>query len=87
MNVAVDVEGYAEMRRRKLIGTAMRLADKAKRTGKPFSMGEMPVNERRMIHMHLKDDREVRTESKGDGLYRKLVIFPRRSYDRGRDYY
>jgi len=38
----------------------------------------MNAHDRRIIHIALKDDAEVRTQSIGEGFYRKLVIFPKK---------
>ncbi|PIE70927.1 MAG: RNA-binding protein [Deltaproteobacteria bacterium] len=78
IRVLVDVEGYLETRRQNLEDLALRLAEKAKRTGKPATIGQMTAHDRRIVHMTLKDDKAVRTQSMGDGYYRRLVIFPKK---------
>lgn len=75
----VDVEGYMEKRNSYLKSLAKRLADKCKRFGKPVSVGEMNAHDRRIIHITLKNDKEVGTRSKGEGILRKIVIFPKKS--------
>jgi len=75
----VDIEGYKEKRISYLKSLAKRLADKCKRFGKPMSLGEMNAHDRRIIHITLKDDREVSTRSKGEGVLRKIVIFPKKN--------
>ncbi len=79
IRVQVDVEGYRENRKTNLEKLAMRLADKSKRIRKPISLGQMNAYDRRIIHLALKDDPDVRTKSKGDGYMRKLVIFPQKN--------
>ena len=54
------------------------LAEKAKRTGKPKSVGQMNAYDRKTVHLALKNDPGVRTQSLGEGFYRKLVIFPKK---------
>jgi spoIIIJ-associated protein len=78
--IQIDVEGYMETRRTNLQGLAERLAEKSKRTGKPVTIGQMNAQDRRVVHLALKDDNSVRTQSMGDGYYRKLVIFPKKSF-------
>ncbi len=73
----VDIEGYKEKRISYLKSLAKRLADKCKRFGKPMSLREMNAHDRRIIHITLKSDREVSTRSKGEGVLRKIVIFPK----------
>jgi len=76
----VDIEGYVEKRNSYLKSLAKRLADKCKRFGKPMSLGEMNPHDRRIIHITLKNDKEVGTRSKGEGALRKIVIFPKKSF-------
>lgn len=76
--VQVDIEGYVENRKSNLRQLAARMAEKSKRTGKPVTIGQMNAHDRRIVHMSLKEDGQVRTQSMGEGYYRKLVIFPKR---------
>lgn len=79
IRVEVDIQGYLETRRVKLERMAARLAEKSKRIRKPISLGQMSAHDRRIIHLALKDDPEVKTKSRGEGYLRKLVIFPQKS--------
>lgn len=79
VGIQVDVEGYLEKRRISLEKTAFRLAEKVKRTGKPATIGQMNSHDRRIVHIALKDDKTVRTQSMGEGILRKLVIFPKKN--------
>lgn len=78
VRVQVDVEGYLDNRKANLEELAQKLADKTRKSGKPSSLGHMSAHDRRIVHLALKDDGEVRTQSVGEGFYRKLVIFPNR---------
>jgi len=80
IRVQVDVEGYLETRKSNLEKLAVRLAEKSKRIRKPISLGHMKAYERKIVHMVLKDDPDVRTKSKGDGYMRKLTIFPKTNH-------
>ena len=82
IRIQVDVEGYLEKRRISLEGLATRLAEKVKRTGKPATIGQMNSHDRRIVHIALKNDSLVRTQSMGEGVLRKLVIFPRKNMQR-----
>lgn len=84
IRIQVDVEGYLENRRINLEKTASRLAEKVKRTGKPANIGQMNAHDRRIVHIFLKDDNGVRTQSVGEGFLRKLVIFPKKNLSRQR---
>jgi spoIIIJ-associated protein len=78
VRVLVDVEGYLDTRKENLERLAGRLAEKAARVGKPMTIGQMNAHDRRIVHLHLKENNEVRTQSIGEGYYRKLMIFPKR---------
>jgi spoIIIJ-associated protein len=78
VRVLVDVEGYLDTRRENLERLAGRLAEKAARVGKPMTIGQMNAHDRRIVHLHLKENTHVRTQSIGEGYYRKLMIFPKR---------
>lgn len=78
IRIQIDVEGYMKSRRDNLKNLATRLAEKTKRTGKPSTISQMTAHDRRIVHLQLKDDKEVRTQSVGDGYYRRLIIFPKK---------
>ncbi len=78
IRVLVDVEGYLEQRKISLKNLASRMAEKAQKINKPVTIGQMNAYDRRIVHLHLKDNQEVRTQSVGEGYYRKLVIFPKK---------
>ena len=78
VRVLVDVEGYLDTRKDNLEKLAVRLAEKAARVGKPMTIGQMNAHDRRIVHLHLKENNEVRTQSIGEGYYRKLMIFPKK---------
>ena len=80
--VIFDVEGYVESRKTELKDLAARLASKAVKTGKPSTMTRMNAHDRRVVHISLKKNRSVRTQSVGDGYYRKLIIFPKKKSSR-----
>jgi spoIIIJ-associated protein len=76
--VPIDVEGYVEARSAELTALAQRMVEKVLRSGKPSSISRLSAQDRKLIHMALKNDKSVRTQSIGDGYYRKLVIFPKK---------
>lgn len=78
VRILVDVEGYLETRTSNLKKLAGRMAEKAKAKNKPVTIGQMNAYDRRIVHLHLKDNHAVRTQSMGEGYYRKLVIFPKK---------
>lgn len=76
-NLVVDVEGYKARREETLRALAERMANQVKGTGQRVVLEPMPANERRIIHITLRDDPEVYTESTGKDDKRKVQIFPR----------
>ncbi len=78
VRIRVDIEGYMETRKANLKQLAYKMADKAKKTGRPATINQMSAQDRRIVHLALKDDTKVRTQSMGDGYYRRLVIFPKK---------
>lgn len=75
--VIVDVESYRERQNDKLRELAQSLAAKAKDSGEEVSLRPMSARDRRTVHMTLKDDSEVTTQSRGEGLRRRVVIIPK----------
>lgn len=74
--LVIDVEGYRARREQTLRRLARRMADQAIDLGRTVSLEPMPPNERRWIHVELRDNDQVRTESVGEGDQRKVTIIP-----------
>lgn len=74
----IDVEDYLDKRRTELIQLATRLAEKAQQTGKPMVINRINAQDRRVVHIALKENREIRTQSAGNGELRKLLILPKK---------
>lgn len=74
----IDVEGYRERRRQALARLAERMASKVVKQHRPVSLEPMPANERRVIHMTLRDHAAVYTQSTGEGSQRRVRIHPKR---------
>jgi spoIIIJ-associated protein len=75
--VIVDVEGYRSRREESLIGLAERVARQVARSRRPIVLEPMPPNERRIVHMTLKSNPDVTTESNGEGANRRVTVQPR----------
>ena len=75
--VIFDCQEYRMMRFHELGLVAQAAAEKVKSTGLPYKFGAMSGRERRVIHMALRGDNEVQTESEGLGLNRQVVLHPR----------
>lgn len=77
IQLTVDVEGYRERREKQLIQMAKRMADQVAKSGRRQTLEPMPSDERRIIHIALRDHPQVTTESTGDDPYRKVTIIPK----------
>ncbi|MCS6954213.1 MAG: R3H domain-containing nucleic acid-binding protein [Bryobacterales bacterium] len=71
-----DANDYRALRIEELRLSALAAAEKVKRTGKPFEFNPMTSRERRIIHLALRDDRQVRSESSGVGSQRRVIVYP-----------
>ena len=76
-NIVVDVENYKSKRADQLVQMAERMAAQVAETARAMSLESMPSNERRIIHLALRDHPDVYTESSGDSERRKVHIIPK----------
>lgn len=75
-NLVVDVEGYKARRERSLIDMARKMAEQVKENQKSSVLEPMPPNERRIVHLALRDYPGVTTQSVGESDRRKVMIIP-----------
>ena len=75
--VLVDVEDYRGRRERQLVDLATRAAERVVETGKMLQLEPMPALERRWIHLALRDNPDVFTQSIGEEPNRRVVVLPR----------
>ncbi len=73
----IDVQGYRKRRDRQLRQLGRKMAEQAIQTGRRQVLEPMPANERRVIHLELRNHAEVITESMGEEPYRKVTISPK----------
>jgi spoIIIJ-associated protein len=76
-NIIVDAGGYKSRRSERLYQLARRMADQAVQQGRALTLEPMPPNERRIIHLALRDRDDVETRSTGEGSSRKVSIVPK----------
>ena len=74
--ISFDANDYRLLRIEELRLSALAAADKVKRTHTPFHFNPMTSRERRVIHLALRDEKELRSESLGFGPSRAVVIVP-----------
>jgi spoIIIJ-associated protein len=76
--IIIDTEGYRRRRKETLVELAQSLGERAKAKDIPVSTSPLNPFERRIIHLALQDDAELTTHSKGEGIYRSVVISPKK---------
>lgn len=76
VSLVVDTENYRSKREESLQVLARQLSEKVKKSRRSVTTGPMSAKDRRVIHLALKDDHEVRTKSKGEGNLRRVIIYP-----------
>jgi len=74
--VAIDVDGYRARRKASVEGLAHRLAERARRQGKPVTVNALSPGDRRTLYAVLTTERGVSARSVGEGIHRKVMIFP-----------
>ncbi len=77
IRIVVDVPGYALKRQNDLQALALQVAEKACRIGNAVTAGRFNPQDRKIIHLALKNDRRVKTQSRGEGYVKKLAVIPR----------
>jgi spoIIIJ-associated protein len=75
--IELDCNGYRAIREEELRLMALTAAENVKRLGKPYKLSPMSPDERRIIHLCVAEDPQIRTESEGFGENRKVVIYPK----------
>ncbi|MFZ5449115.1 MAG: RNA-binding cell elongation regulator Jag/EloR [Thermodesulfobacteriota bacterium] len=76
VRIAIDVEAYRARHNEALALLAQKYGDKVKRSGKPVTLNPMNPYDRRIVHMALQSDKDLKTISRGEGLYKRVVISP-----------
>lgn len=74
--ISFDANDYRLLRLEELRLSATAAAEKVKRTGVPFRFNPMNSRERRVIHMSLRGETAVRSESLGSGPTRQVIVYP-----------
>jgi spoIIIJ-associated protein len=74
VKIILDSGDYRDRRKRYLEDLAVKMAEKSKQTGKPVVLSPMNAHDRRIIHLALEKDKNLKTISRGDGLLKKIII-------------
>ena len=75
--ITIDVDGYRRRREEALNDIADRAAEEVREYGEPVTLASMPPAERRIIHLALMNEPDLRTESEGDGPNRRVRVLLR----------
>lgn len=76
VRITIDVEAYRARHSEALAHLAQKYGEKVKKSGRPIILSPMNPYDRRIVHMALQDDKDLKTVSRGEGLYKKVVISP-----------
>ncbi len=77
IRIAVNVGDYQEKQESRLKELALQTAQRAKETKEPQQLYNLTPNQRRIVHLTLSEDKELETESQGEGKDRYLVVKPK----------
>src|SRR5215471_4985365 len=75
--ISFDCMNHRAMRLEELRMAAGVAADKVRKTGVPYEFAPMSSRERRIVHLALRDQSDLHTESQGEGMRRHLVVYPK----------
>ncbi|KPK23612.1 MAG: hypothetical protein AMJ61_15445 [Desulfobacterales bacterium SG8_35_2] len=73
--ISLDAGDFRAVRTEELKQLGLELADEVKKNGKTRSIPSLNPSERRVIHLALQDDKEIRSRSVGEGLFKKVLIY------------
>jgi spoIIIJ-associated protein len=76
VRILLDINDYRKRKAENLRRMAIRVGEKAKERGHSLTIGPFNAQDRRLIHIALKEDPSVRTESLGEGKLKKITIVP-----------
>lgn len=79
--VIVDNSGFRDEVNKELIGLAEKLKNVAVEKGKPVYFRALPPRDRKVIHQYLAEDERVKSRSVGEGVFKKIKIFPIKGSD------
>lgn len=85
VNVGFDCNGFREELSKGLIDIADGLKEKCLSQGRAVYLRALPPKDRKIVHQYLANDERVRSRSVGDGLYKKIKIYPVKQTGRDAD--
>lgn len=75
LRLSIDIGDFRERRQQELTEKAIQLANMVKEDGKTQVIAALNPSERRIVHMTLQDDKEIRSRSVGEGIFKKILIY------------
>jgi spoIIIJ-associated protein len=75
VNLSIDVGDYRQQRQQQLEALALEYSALVKENGKTQVISSLNPSERRVVHVALQDDPDIRSRSIGDGLFKKVLIY------------
>jgi spoIIIJ-associated protein len=75
LRLSIDIGDFRERRQQELAEKAIQLANMVKEDGKTQIIAALNPSERRVVHMTLQEDKEIRSRSVGEGLFKKILIY------------
>lgn len=75
--IAFDCMNFRSARLEELKLSASVAAEKVRKSKMPYAFAPMSSRERRVVHLALRDEADLRTESEGEGPQRHLVVYPK----------
>jgi spoIIIJ-associated protein len=75
LRLSIDIGDFRERRQQELAEKAVELARMVKEDGKTQIIAALNPSERRVVHMTLQEDKEIRSRSVGEGLFKKILIY------------
>jgi spoIIIJ-associated protein len=74
--ISLDAGGFRANRNEELKQLGLELAADVKKSGKTRSIPSLNPSERRVVHITLQDDKDIRSRSVGEGIFKKVLIYP-----------
>ncbi len=78
--IQVDALGYWDKKEKEVFSKVEYGISEIKRSGSPYRLPPMNAAMRRIIHKTLANHPEVESVSEGDGVWRKIVLYPRKNH-------
>jgi spoIIIJ-associated protein len=75
--ISFDCMNHRSMRVEELRLSAGVAAERVRKSGAPYEFSPMSSRERRIVHLALRDQLDLHTESQGEGMRRHLVVYPK----------